>query len=167
MSDKPLNVLFLCTHNSARSILAEAILNEVGRGRFRAFSAGSSPRENQKPNPLALQVLQEARISTEGVYSKSWDEFAKPDSPTMDLIITVCDNAAGETCPVWPGHPATAHWGYPDPSEVQGSEQERHEAFRKTMHAIKRRIDLFVSLPFERLEKMRLESTARELATKG
>ena len=167
MDNKPLNVLFLCTHNSARSILAEAILNDTAGKRFKAFSAGSSPRENQKPNPLALQVLQEARIATEGAYSKSWDEFAKPGAPVMDLIITVCDNAAGEVCPIWPGHPATAHWGYPDPSEVQGSEQERHEAFRKTLHAIKRRIDLFVSLPAERLEKMRLQTTARELANKG
>lgn len=163
LMDRPLNVLFLCTHNSARSILAEATLNHLGGGRFRAFSAGSSPRENQQPNPLALKVLEEARISTDGVYSKSWDEFAKPDAPQMDLIITVCDNAAGEACPIWPGHPATAHWGYADPSEVKGSDEERHEAFRRTLHAIKRRLDLLVSLPPERLERMTIQSTARDL----
>ncbi|WP_323740928.1 arsenate reductase ArsC [Caenimonas koreensis] len=164
MSNSPLNVLFLCTHNSARSILAEAILNSIGKGQFKAFSAGSSPRENQKPNPLALTVLQQAGISTEGLHSKSWDDFAQPGAPAMDLIITVCDNAAGEVCPVWPGHPATAHWGYPDPSEVQGTDAERLEAFRVTLHAIKRRLDLLVSLPHERLESMALETTARTLA---
>lgn len=164
MSDKSLNVLFLCTHNSARSILAETILNEIGKGRFKAYSAGSSPRENQRPNPLALTVLAEARIPTDGVYSKSWDEFAKPDAPHMEQIITVCDNAAGEACPVWRGHSATAHWGYAYASEVQGSEGERYEAFRKTLHAIRRRLDLFVALPAVRLEKLRLQTTARELA---
>ena len=164
MSDKALNVLFLCTHNSARSILAEAILNSIGGGQFKAFSAGSSPRENQKPNPMAIQVLQEAGFSTEGLSSKNWDEFALPGAPQMDLIITVCDNAAGETCPVWPGHPATAHWGYPDPSEVQGTDIERHEAFRGTLHAIKRRLDLMVNLPRDRLEKMTLQTSARDLA---
>ncbi|MEO7547693.1 MAG: arsenate reductase ArsC, partial [Ramlibacter sp.] len=112
MCEQPINVLFLCTHNSARSILAEAVLNHIGKGRFRAFSAGSSPRENQQPNPLGLQVLQSAGIATEGLRSKSWDEFALPDAPHMDLVITVCDNAAGEQCPYWPGQPATAHWGY-------------------------------------------------------
>ena len=162
--DKPLNLLFLCTHNSARSILAEALLNSYGAGRFKAYSAGSSPRENQQPNPMALRVLQEAKIDTEGLYSKNWDEFATPGAPHMDLIITVCDNAAGETCPVWPGHPATAHWGYPDPSDVQGSDEVRHEAFRKTMHAIKRRLDIFTSLPSERLQAMTLQQTARDLS---
>jgi protein-tyrosine-phosphatase len=111
MSDAPINVLFLCTHNSARSILAEATLNHIGGGRFRAFSAGSSPRENQQPNPIGLQTLRNAGIVTTGLRSKSWDEFALPDAPHMDLIITVCDNAAGEVCPFWPGKPATAHWG--------------------------------------------------------
>jgi arsenate reductase (thioredoxin) len=122
--DKALSVLFLCTHNSARSILAEAMLNHIGRGRFKAYSAGSSPRANQQPNPMGLQVLKTAGISTEGLYSKSWDEFATPDAPQMDLIITVCDNAAGEVCPIWPGHPATAHWGYADPSEVHGTDAQ-------------------------------------------
>jgi arsenate reductase len=139
--DKPLNVLFLCTHNSARSILAEAALDHIGGGRFEAYSAGSSPRENQQPNPLALQVLREAGISTEGLRSKSWDEFAQAGAPQMDLVITVCDNAAGEVCPIWPGHPARVHWGYADPSEVQGSDDEKREAFRRTLHAIRARLE--------------------------
>ena len=159
-----LNVLFLCTHNSARSILAEALLNDMGKEGFKAYSAGSSPRENQKPNPLGLQVLQKAGISIDGLSSKSWDEFASPDAPKMDLIITVCDNAAGEVCPIWPGHPATAHWGYPDPSEGDGSEAEKLEAFRKTMHAMKRRLELLISLPTNKLEKGVLQGTARDLA---
>jgi len=140
-----MNVLFLCTHNSARSILAEAALNHIGKGRFHAYSAGSSPRENQQPNPLALAVLQEAGYSIAGLRSKSWDEFAKPGAVQMDLIVTVCDNAAGEVCPIWPGHPATAHWGYADPSEVQGSEEERKQAFRSTLEAISQRIEAFVN----------------------
>lgn len=159
-----LNVLFLCTHNSARSILAEATLNHIGKGRFKAFSAGSSPRDNQQPNPLGLQVLQSAGISTEGLRSKSWDEFATPDAPQMDLIITVCDNAAGEVCPIWPGHPATAHWGYADPSEVQGTDAQRLEAFRQTLLAIRRRLDLLVNLPPERLDSLVLERSARDLS---
>ncbi len=161
---KPLNVLFLCTHNSARSILAEALLNTIGKSRFQAFSAGSSPRDNQQPNPLALQVLQNVGIATEGLHSKSWDVFAGPDAPQMNLIITVCDNAAGEVCPVWPGHPATAHWSYADPSDVKGSNTEKLEAFRKTMHAIKRRLELFCSLPDAKLEQALLQSSARQLA---
>jgi arsenate reductase (thioredoxin) len=165
MTDRPVNVLFLCTHNSARSILAEAALNDLGGGRFKAYSAGSSPRENQKPNPMALQVLQHAGISTEGLSSKSWDEFGKPDSPQMDLVITVCDNAAGEACPYWPGQPATAHWGYPDPSEAEGSEQQRLEAFRKTLHAIRRRLELLVNLPSDSLHRLTLEQAARKLAS--
>ncbi len=159
-----LNVLFLCTHNSARSILAEAVLNHVGRGRFQGYSAGSHPRENQKPNPLALQVLQEAHIRTEGLYSKNWDVFAKPDAPHMDLVITVCDQAAGEVCPFWPGQPATAHWGYGDPSLVEGSDLQRHEAFRLTLLAIKARLDVLVALPADKLARMSLETTARGLA---
>ena len=162
--EKPLNVLFLCTHNSARSILAEALLNSMAQGRFKAWSAGSSPRDNQKPNPLGLQVLQAAGIATEGLRSKSWDEFATPDAPAMDLIITVCDNAAGEVCPIWPGHPATAHWGYPDPSEGDAPEAEKLEAFRKTLHAIKRRLELLISLPDSKLAKALLQTTARELS---
>ena len=165
-SAKSLNVLFLCTHNSARSILAEAILNHIGRGRFKAFSAGSSPRENQQPNPLGLQVLQGAGMSIEGLHSKSWDEFGGADAPPMDLVITVCDNAAGEVCPHWPGQPATAHWGYPDPSAGEGTETEKLEAFRQTLYALKRRMELLVSLPTEKLEKTMLQGTARELATR-
>ncbi|OJX35076.1 MAG: protein-tyrosine-phosphatase [Burkholderiales bacterium 68-20] len=160
----PLNVLFLCTHNSARSILAEALLNDMGKDEFKAYSAGSSPRENQQPNPLGLQILQKAGISIEGLRSKSWDEFASADAPKMDLIITVCDNAAGEVCPIWPGHPATAHWGYADPSEGDGSDAEKLEAFRKTMHAMKRRMEILISLPKDKLEKRVLQGTARDLA---
>lgn len=162
----PLNVLFLCTHNSARSILAEALLNDMGKGRFKAYSAGSSPRENQKPNALGLQVLEKAGVSTEGLRSKNWDEFAAPDAPKMDLIITVCDNAAGEVCPIWPGHPATAHWGYPDPSEGEGTDAEKLEAFRKTLLAMKRRLDLLINLPTDKLAKSVLQRTARELPQK-
>ena len=164
MSDRPLNVLFLCTHNSARSILAEAVQNHLGRGRFHAFSAGSSPRETQQPYPLALQALEQAGISTAALRSKSWDEFALPDAPTMDLVITMCDNAAGETCPHWPGHPATAHWGYPDPSDVTGPQAQQLEAFRQTMLAIRRRLDLLINLPAQRLQKLQLETSARGLA---
>jgi protein-tyrosine-phosphatase len=159
-----MNVLFLCTHNSARSILAEATLNHLGAGRFKAFSAGSSPRENQKPNPFALEVLRQAGISTAGARSKSWDEFAGAGAPHMDLIITVCDNAAGEVCPIWPGHPATAHWGYADPSEVQGTDEQKLEAFRKTLHAIRRRLELMLALPAEKLVPGALQQSARELA---
>ena len=161
---KPLNVLFLCTHNSARSILAEAILNHISAGRFKAFSAGSSPRDNQQPNPLGLQVLQRAGISTEGLHSKSWDEFGTLDAPRMDLVITVCDNAAGEVCPYWPGQPATAHWGYPDPSAGDGTDAQKLEAFRLTLHALKRRLELLVNLPTAKLEKTMLQTTARDLA---
>jgi len=161
---KPLNVLFLCTHNSARSILAEAVLNDVGAGRFKAYSAGSSPRENQKPNPLGLEVLQKSGYSITGLRSKSWDEFAAADAPPMDLIITVCDNAAGEVCPIWPGHPATAHWGYPDPSEGNGTDAEKLDAFRKTLHAIKRRLELLCQLPREKVERALLQTSVRALA---
>ena len=160
----PLNVLFLCTHNSARSILAEALLNHIGRGKFKAFSAGSSPKDNQQPNPLALATLQKANISIEGLSSKSWDVFAEPNAPHMDLVITVCDNAAGEVCPYWPGQPATAHWGYADPSAGEGSDDEKMEAFKQTLHLIKRRLDIFTSLPMASLNKMALEKTARDLA---
>lgn len=167
MSDtKPLNVLFLCTHNSARSILAEALLNHMGQGKFKAYSAGSSPRENQSPNPLALVTLEKARISTAGLSSKSWDVFATPDAPQMDLVITVCDNAAGEVCPYWPGQPATAHWGYADPSEGNRSDAEKLEAFSQTLHLIKRRLEIFINLPMSSLNKIVLEKTARDLANK-
>jgi protein-tyrosine-phosphatase len=164
MNPAPLNVLFLCTHNSARSIVAEALLNHLGQGHFRAYSAGSSPRENQQPNPLGLRVLQEAGIATGGLRSKNWDEFAIQTAPHMDLVITVCDNAAGEVCPYWPGHPATAHWGYPDPSAGERSEAEKLLAFRHTLLALKRRLELLISLPSDKLAKTLLQSTARDLA---
>ncbi len=164
VESKPLNVLFLCTHNSARSILAEALLNHLGRGRFKAYSAGSSPRENQRPNPLALETLTGAGVSVEGLYSKSWDEFAKPDAPKMDLVITVCDNAAGEACPYWPGQPATAHWGYADPSEAGGDDVKKREAFKQTLHMMRKRLDIFVNQPQSSLSKMAIEKTARALA---
>ena len=162
------HVLFLCTHNSARSILAEAVLNHIGQGasgtRFKAYSAGSSPRENQQPHPLGLQVLQSAGIATEGLRSKSWDEFATADAPQMDLVITVCDNAAGETCPYWPGQPATAHWGYADPSAVQGSEEDRLHAFRNTLYMMQKRLQLLADLPADKLQKTMLQHAARTLS---
>jgi protein-tyrosine-phosphatase len=163
--NRPLNVLFLCTHNSARSILSEALLNHFSQGRFKAFSAGSSPRENQQPNPLGLQVLREAGISTDGLSSKTWDVFATADAPQMDLIITVCDNAAGEVCPIWPGHPATAHWGYEDPSAGDGDDETKLRAFRSTLHLIKKRVELMVALPSDKLDDMAaIQETARELS---
>lgn len=164
MSARPFNILFLCTHNSARSILAEATLNHIGKGRFQAFSAGSSPRDNQHPNPLALQVLQNAGIATDGLRSKNWDEFSKPDAPHMDLVITVCDNAAGEVCPYWPGQPATAHWGYADPSEVKGTDAQRLEASHLTLLALRRRLELLINLPPEKLARAMVQQTARDLA---
>ena len=160
----PLNVLFLCTHNSARSILAEALLNHLGRGKFKGYSAGSSPRDNQQPNPLGLQVLREVGNSTDGLRSKSWDDFAAPTAPQMDLIITVCDNAAGEVCPFWPGQPATAHWSYPDPSAGDAPDADKLAAFHQTLLAMKRRIELFISLPPEKLQTLALQSSARALA---
>ena len=153
-----MNVLFLCTHNSARSILAEAILNHIGEGRFTAYSAGSSPRENQQPHPLGLQVLQQAGISIDGLRSKSWDEFAQPDAPKMDLIVTVCDNAAGEVCPVWPGHPVTAHWGVYDPAAVTGTPAQQLHAFEEVAQILKRRIDLMLSLPPEKLASLSIQA---------
>jgi arsenate reductase (thioredoxin) len=161
----PLNVLFLCTHNSARSILAEALLNHLGQGKFKGYSAGSSPRANQQPNPLGLQVLRDAGIATDGLHSKSWDDFAKPDAPQMDLIITVCDNAAGEVCPYWPGKPASAHWGYADPSAGDAPDEQKLIAFRHTLHALSRRIELLVSLPAASLDKLTIENSAKKLST--
>ena len=159
---QPLYVLFLCTHNSARSVLAECLLNHLGRGRFRAFSAGSTP--SGTVNPFALQALAEQGVDTAGVRSKAWDEFALPGAPQMDLVITVCDAAAGETCPVWPGHPATAHWGYADPSRVAGSEAAKLTAFRDTLALIRRRLEILVAMPDERLHALTLQQTVRDLA---
>ncbi|HWH75472.1 MAG TPA: arsenate reductase ArsC [Methylibium sp.] len=163
MNHPPLHVLFLCTHNAARSLLAEALLNHVGRGRFVAHSAGSQPRG--EPHPLALRVLREAGIPTAGLASKSWDVFGTPDAPKMDLVITVCDNAAGETCPYWPGQPATAHWGYADPSVAEGDEAARLAAFHRTMIAIRQRLELLVNLPATALDRLVLQQTARGLAS--
>ena len=164
MHNSPLNILFLCTHNSARSILAEALLNDMGGDKFKAFSAGSSPRENQQPNPLALKALQSVGVAIDGLSSKSWDVFATPDAPKMDLVITVCDNAAGEVCPFWPGQPATAHWGYADPSEVKGTDDERLAAFRQTMLTIQKRLQLLVSLPLAGINMLALQNEARKLS---
>ncbi len=162
-----LNVLFLCTHNSARSILAEALLNHLGQGRFKAYSAGSSPRANQTPHPLALDVLAQAGVSTEGLTSKSWDVFATPEAPQMDLVITVCDNAAGEVCPYWPGQPASAHWGYADPSEGTGDDAQKRQAFLQTLHLIRKRLEVLVNLPADRLARHTLGHTAQALAKDG
>lgn len=159
----PLHVLFLCTHNSARSILAEALLSHLGRGRFKAFSAGSSPRENQQPHRLGLQALAAAGVPTTGLRSKTWDEFGAPGAPRMDLVITVCDDAAGEVCPHWPGQPATAHWSHADPSASPGGDAQQKEAFRQTLLALHRRLSLLVSLPPEKLERTMLQGTARGL----
>ena len=164
MSTQPINVLFLCTHNSARSILAEALLNHIGKGRFKAYSAGSSPRNNQQPNPIGIEVLKDAGIATDGLHSKNWDEFGKPDAPIMNLVITVCDNAAGEVCPYWPGMPATAHWGYEDPSAGDGDEAHKREAFRQTLQALRRMLELLVNLPEASVNRLMLETTARNLA---
>ena len=167
MSTQPINVLFLCTHNSARSILAEALLNHLAGqngSRFKAYSAGSSPRDNQQPNPNGIEVLKAAGISTDGLRSKSWDEFALPDAPLMNLVITVCDNAAGEVCPYWPGQPATAHWGYEDPSAGDGDDAHKRAAFRHTLHALRRRLELLVNLPAASVDRLMLETTARNLA---
>ncbi|GIX12982.1 MAG: ArsR family transcriptional regulator [Paracoccaceae bacterium] len=142
---EPLSVLFLCTANSARSIIAEAVLNAEGRGRFRAFSAGARPAG--RVNPLAIATLAEAGYPVAGLDSKSWDRFAGPGAPRMDAIITVCDQAAGELCPIWPGHPVTAHWGLPDPAAVTGAEAERRAAFAATLAALRRRIGALVSTP--------------------
>ncbi len=157
MPEKTYNVLFLCTHNSARSILAEALLNHLGKGRFKAYSAGSSPHENQKPNPLALETLSKAEVPIEGLHSKSWDEFGTPDAPRMDLVITVCDNAAGEVCPIWPGQPISAHWGIHDPAEVTGDEEAARKAFTDAFMVLSRRIALMVNLPLEKLDRLALQ----------
>ena len=153
------NVLFLCTGNSARSILAEAILNRAGAGKFRAFSAGSFPKG--KVHPAALELLDELGFSTNGFRSKSWDEFAAEGAPQMDFIFTVCDNAAGETCPIWPGHPMTAHWGVPDPAAAEPERQER--AFREAYFALQQRIRLFLALPLDSIDEMSLQTKLREI----
>jgi arsenate reductase len=158
LQDKTYNVLVLCTGNSARSILGEALFNVLGKGRFKAYSAGSKPAG--KVNPFALEWLQQQGHSIEGLRSKSWDEFAA--APQFDFIFTVCDNAAGETCPIWPGKPATAHWGIPDPAHVEG-EEARRAAFKKAAEQLARRIQLFMSLPIEKLDKLTLKQKLAEI----
>lgn len=160
MTDKKYNVLVLCTGNSARSILAEVLFNTLGKGKFIAYSAGSKPAGHV--NPGALELLQAQGHSTDGLRSKSWDEFAAPGAPEIDFIITVCDNAAGETCPIWPGKPATAHWGIPDPAHVEGDDARR-EAFKKASEQLARRIQLFMSLPIESLDKLTLKEKMAEI----
>ena len=155
------NVLFLCTGNSARSIMAEALLHARGGGRFRAFSAGSHPKG--EVHPLALQTLASAQQPTDGLRSKGWDEFAGPDAPKLDFVVTVCGNAAKETCPVWPGHPITAHWEIDDPAAAVGTEEERARAFRRAYLELDRRIKLLTSLPVEKLDRPTLEQRLREL----
>jgi protein-tyrosine-phosphatase len=159
----PATVLFLCTGNSARSILAEAILNDpaIGQGRFRGVSAGSHPRGSV--NPLALEILCEAGLPTTGLRSKSWEEFGRPDSPPLDFVFTMCDDAAGETCPIWPGHPATAHWGLPDPAAVDSDDEARRRAFRNAYAVIRRRIARFTALPFDTLDAADLDGRLAEI----
>lgn len=156
-----MNVLFLCTHNSCRSVIAEAILNKVGAGKFKAFSAGSQP--SGKINARALHLLQTLGYDTAGLRSKSWSEFAEPGAPVFDFVFTVCDDAAGETCPVWPGHPMTAHWGIADPSRATGSESEIAAAFNETHRMLALRIGTFAALPLRKLETMTLAAKLRDI----
>ncbi len=161
MQDKQYHVLVLCTGNSARSILAEVLFNVLGKGKFIAHSAGSKPAG--RVNPFALELLQQQGFSTEGLRSKNWDEFAAPGAPQIDFIFTVCDNAAGESCPVWPGKPATAHWGIPDPAAVTGDDAAKRAAFRKASEQLARRIQLFLSLPIASLDKLTLKEKLAEI----
>jgi arsenate reductase (thioredoxin) len=153
--DRPYNVLFLCTGNSSRSIIAEALINHEGRGGFRGFSAGSHPRGTV--HPIALELLSRMKLPTEGLRSKSWDEFARPGAAPLDFVFTVCDNAAGEVCPVWPGQPMTAHWGIPDPAAVEGSETDKWVAYRSAFQALESRIRIFTRLPLSSLDRIRLK----------
>jgi arsenate reductase (thioredoxin) len=161
MAERAYNVLFLCTHNSARSIMAEVIINYVGRGKFKGYSAGSHPAT--APNPFALETLRRLHLPIDGLYSKNWEEFAKPDAPVMDFVLTVCDNAAGEVCPVWPGQPITAHWGVEDPSLFQGTSEAKSREFARVANILKRRIELFNSLPLEKLDRLKLERTIKDI----
>jgi arsenate reductase len=158
---RPYNILVLCTGNSARSILAEALFNTLGAGRFKAYSAGSHP--TGRVNPLAIEQVRALGYPTYELRSKSWDEFALAESPRMDFVVTVCDNAAGEVCPLWPGQPVTAHWGFPDPAAVQGSEDVKRAAFAQTLRQIRNRVQLFLSLPLETLDRMAIESRMRAI----
>lgn len=161
MTDRKYNVLFLCTGNSARSILAEAILRQLGEGRFNAFSAGSQPKG--EVHPFALRLLESLKQDTSFARSKSWDEFAVVDGPKMDFVFTVCDNAANEACPVWPGQPMTAHWGVPDPAAAEGTEAERHLAFAEAYRQLNNRIAAFLSLPLASIDRMSLQTKLREI----
>ena len=161
MSERKFNVLFLCTHNSARSVMAEALLNVLGRENFHAFSAGSMP--SGRVNPFALEKAAAIGFDTSAVRSKSWDEFTAPGAPHMDIVITVCDNAAGEVCPIWPGHPATARWGFPDPSTTAGSDDEKRHAFNQVFVAIRRRVELLVNLPVDKLERLALANELKRI----
>jgi arsenate reductase len=158
---KPHNVLILCTGNSARSIIGEALFNMLGAGRFKAYSAGSHP--TGKVNPFAIEQVQRLGYSIEGLRSKSWDEFAAPGAPKLDFVITVCDKAAGEVCPLWPGQPITAHWGFPDPAAIQGTDEEKRAAFARMMHQMRNRVQLFLSLPLETLDRLAIEKGARAI----
>jgi arsenate reductase len=165
MMFKPYNVLILCTGNSARSILAEALLKKLGAGQFKSYSAGSFPKGTV--HPLALELLQEEGIDTAGMRSKSWDEFARPDAPEMDFVFTVCDQAAGEVCPIWPGQPVTAHWGIPDPAAVEGSAIEQKKAFREAYRMLSTRIKLFAALPLDKLDRMTLTKRVEAIGRLG
>jgi arsenate reductase (thioredoxin) len=158
---EPYNVLFLCTGNSARSIMAEALLNYWGRGRFRAFSAGSRPRG--EVHPVTLEVLERNHLPTEGARSKSWDEFSRPGSPKLDFVFTVCGNAAKEQCPYWPGQPMTAHWGVDDPAAVEGTPEQQRRAFDRALRELDARIKLFINLPIESLDRMALQERLRDI----
>ncbi len=162
MAKRVYNVLFLCTHNSARSVMAEALLNTIGLARFQAFSAGS--QASGKVHPFAIEKAATLGYLTEQLRSKNWDEFALKTAPHMDMIITVCDNAAGEVCPIWPGHPATAHWGFPDPAAVSGSDTEKRAAFDKVFHQIRHRVQLLVNLPDEKLAHLSLSQELKDIA---
>jgi arsenate reductase (thioredoxin) len=161
MANRPYNVLFLCTGNSARSIVAEAILNKLGAGKFRAYSAGSQPKG--RVHPLAIQLLRSLGYDTSGFRSKSWTEFADPGAPLLDFVFTVCDDAAGEVCPIWPGQPTTAHWGLPDPAEAEGNPAEIALAFKDTYRMLNQRIGIFVSLPLHSLDQLSLRKKLREI----
>jgi arsenate reductase len=164
MTDTLHNVLFICTGNSARSIIAEGLLNQLGSSRFKAFSAGSYPKG--AVHPLALETLRTLRIEDRGYSSKSWGKFARDGAAPMDFVITVCDQAAGEICPVWPGQPITAHWGLPDPAIVEGTEEEKKRAFMDTAVTLKRRIEFMLSLPMDKLERMAVQREVREIGLK-